>query len=131
MQARSQQSKAIWLSFRGNMASDQTVSQKQGRGSISGTSMRTESRRARTHTCTQTLAKNADSNCERDLCCIMCCSQSNETKPRPQKCSLCPKDPEFNNRRTGCEISEQILSFLTSGHIPSPREVRPELCQRQ
>lgn len=67
--------------------------------------------RAHTHTCTQTLAKNADSHCEWDLCCIMCCSQSNETKPRPQKCSLCPKDPEFNNRHTGCEISEQIFVF--------------------
>lgn len=44
VQARSQQSNAIWLSFRGNMASDQTVSQKQGRGSISGTSMRAETR---------------------------------------------------------------------------------------
>lgn len=31
----------MWLSFRGNMAPDQTVSQKQGWGSISGTGMRT------------------------------------------------------------------------------------------
>lgn len=130
MQARSQQSNAIWLSFRGNMASDQTVSQKQGRGSISGTSMRTETRvHALTHAQRHWL--KMWTHCDRDLCCIMCCSQSNETKPRPQKCSLCPKDPEFNNRHTGCEISEPILSFLTSEHIPSPQKVRPELCQRQ
>lgn len=50
------------------------------------------------------LAENADPRWEQDLCCVKRCSQSNETRPRPKKCSLCPKGRELNNRLTGCEI---------------------------
>lgn len=125
VQARSK-SNTIWLSFRGNMASDQTVSQKQGRGSISGTSMRAETcvhKHARTHTRTHARRHwiKMWTHTVSRICVALCVL----AKPMKQNHSgrnvhFAQKELDFSNSHTGCEISGEILSSDKWTHFVSP-----------
>lgn len=129
MQARSQQSNAIWLSFRGNMASYQTVSQKQGRGSISGTSTRTEAHvRTLTHVHRHWLKMRTHT--VSGICVALCVvAKAMKQNHGRRNVHFAQRTLNSTTDTQAVKFQNRFLSFLTTEHIPSLQAVRPELCQ--